>query len=345
MRKYFLKRLCFIPLTLFGVTLLVFALTRMVPGGPLEQALMQAQLGNTEGRATTRTGVGQAALSEEQIEQLRSYYGLDKPWYAAYASWLGKITRGDLGESTRYNEPVAGLIAARLPISAFYGILTLLITYGVCVPLGVLKAIRHRSALDKGTSAILLLGYSLPSYVIGSLLVVLLATRGGMFPSGGFVGPNFDELSAWGKVVDLAWHAVLPMSCYLMGGLAMLTMVVKNSTIEVLAADFMRTAAAKGMPSRKALFRHALRNALIPLATNFGQNITLFVSGSFFIETLFDIDGFGLLGYTATLERDYPVVMAILLIGALLMLVGNVISDLLVAAVDPRVSFERNANG
>jgi microcin C transport system permease protein len=144
----------------------------------------------------------------------------------------------------------------------------------------------------------------------------------------------------WGKAVDLMWHSFLPLVCYLLGSFAFLTFVVKNSTIETLAADYMRTATAKGLPSRKALFRHGLRNSLIPLATNFGQNLTLFISGSFFIETLFDIDGFGLLGYTATVERDYPVVMGILLIGALLLLIGNIISDLLVVMVDPRVRFE-----
>lgn len=340
MRRYFLKRLMWVPLTLLGVTLVVFALTRLVPGGPLEQVLMEARMGQAGESRVSRNSVSQAALSEEQLAQLRQYYGLNDPWPLAYVKWLGKVLQGDLGESTRYNEPVIDMIAQRLPISAFYGIVTLIITYGLCVPLGVLKAIRHQTALDKSTSAVLLLGYSIPSYVLGSLLVVFLAARMGWFPTGGFVSMDFENLSTWGKVMDLAHHAVLPLICYLLGSFAFLTFIVKNSTIEVLATDYMRTAAAKGLPTRTALFRHALRNSLIPLATNFGQNLTLFVSGSFFIETLFDINGFGLLGYTATLERDYPVVMGILLIGALLLLLGNLLSDLLVVLVDPRVRFE-----
>ena len=344
MQRYFLKRLAFVPLTLLGVTLLVFALTRLVPGGPLERVMMEARMGPTSERAS-RMNASQAALSDEQLAQLREYYGLNDPWYAAYVKWLSRVVRGDLGESTRYNEPVAQLIAERLPISAFYGIVTLIITYGLCVPLGVLKAIRQGSALDKGSSAVLLLGYAVPSYVLGSLLVVFLAARTGWFPTGGFVSLHFDDLSLTGKVFDLLHHAVLPLICYLLGSFAFLTFVVKNSTTEALAADYMRTATAKGLTSRAALWRHALRNSLIPLATNFGQNLTLFISGSFFIETLFDIDGFGLLGYTATVERDYPVVMGILLIGALLLLLGNILSDLMVALVDPRVKFEEAGNG
>jgi microcin C transport system permease protein len=340
-RSYFLKRLAFIPLTLLGVTLIVFALTRLVPGGPLERVMMEARMGHGDEHGASRSTHSEAALSDEQIAQLKTYYGLDKPWYLAYAAWLGKIVQGDLGESYRYNEPVWGLIAARLPISAYYGIITLILTYGICVPLGVLKAIRQGSALDKSSSAVLLLGYSIPSYVLGSLLVVLLAARTGWFPTGGFVSNNFDELTAWGKTIDLLRHSILPLFCYLIGSLAFLTAIVKNSTIDVLAADYMRTAAAKGLPTKSALFKHALRNALIPLATNFGQNLTLLISGSFFIETLFDIDGFGLLGYSATVDRDYPVVMGILLIGALLLLVGNLISDLMVMMVDPRVRFEK----
>lgn len=344
MRAYFLKRLAFIPLTLFGVTLIVFMLTRLVPGGPMERVMMEARMGGGSERGAARSTQpqqSQAALSDEQLSQLKAYYGLDKPWYQAYALWVGKIIRGDLGESYRYNEPVASLIASRLPVSAFYGIITLILTYGICVPLGVLKALRHKSLLDKGSSVILLLGYSIPNYVLGSFLVVLLAARTGWFPTGGFVGANFDSLDAWGKILDLLHHSVLPLICYLIGSLAFLTAIVKNSTIEVLAADYMRTAVAKGLSARAALFKHALRNALIPLATNFGQNLTLLVSGSFFIETLFDIDGFGLLGYSATLDRDYPVVMGILLVGALLLLLGNLISDLLVMLVDPRVRFEK----
>jgi len=345
-RRYFLKRLVFIPITLLGVTLVVFALTRLVPGGPLERILMQARMNDFQDRASKTTAASQSSLSDAQLAQLKAYYGLDKPWYEAYAQWLGHVLQGDLGQSYRYNEPVWDLIAARLPISAFYGVMTLLITYGICIPLGVIQAIRDKGVLDKASSAVLLLGYAIPNYVIGSLLVVLLAARTGWFPVGGFVGSDFDSLSFLGKMADLFWHAALPLFCYVIGSLAFLTSIIKNTTIEVLAADYMRTATAKGLPTKSVLFRHALRNSLIPLATNFGQNLALLVSGSLLVEKLFDIDGFGLLSYSATLDRDYPVVMGILLVSSLLLLVGNVLSDLLVMLVDPRVRFEKgDANG
>ena len=301
---------------------------------------MEARFARNQESRATKSPTSTAALSDEQLAQLKAYYGFDKPWYAAYAQWLGQVVKGNLGESYRYNEPVLKLIAERLPVSAFYGLLTLIITYGLCVPLGVLQAIHYKKPLDTVSSGILLMGYAIPNYVLGSFLVVFLAARAGFFPTGGFVGPNFDELTFIGKIADLLHHAVLPLLCYLIGSFAFLTQVVKNSTLETLSADYMRSAAAKGTSSRYALFTHALRNSLIPLATNFGQNLTLFVSGSFLVETIFDIDGFGLLGYASTIDRDYPVVMGVLLIGALLLMVGNLISDLLVMAVDPRVRFD-----
>jgi len=310
----------------------------------MEAKFAQQNLSGASATSNQRNA-SEAALSEDQLNQLKEYYGFDKPWPIAYVQWLGNVLRGDLGESYRYNEPVLSLILERIPISAFYGIITLIITYSLCVPLGVLQAIRHKQPLDLISSGILLLGYAIPNYVLGSFLVVFCAARTGWFPSGGFVGPMFDELTLWGKVVDILHHAALPLICYLIGSFAFLTFIVKNSTLETLSSDYMRTAAAKGMRSKKALFAHGLRNSLIPLATNFGQNLTLFISGSFLIETIFDIDGFGLLGYTSTLDRDYPVVMGVLLIGALLLTLGNLISDLLVMWVDPRVRFDEAKGG
>jgi microcin C transport system permease protein len=343
MREYFLKRLWFIPITLIGVTLIVFAITRLVPGGPLEHALQEARFASINSSHTSRSvsPTNAAALSDEQLAQLKAYYGLDKPWYLAYLQWLGQVCRGDLGRSLRYGDSVWAMIAQRIPISAFYGIITLILTYGLCIPIGVGKALGHKGLWDRLSSGVLLVGYSLPSYVIGSLLVVFLAARAGWFPTGGFVGADFDSLGVWEKCVDLLWHSVLPLICYLLGSLTFLSYLIKNTTLDTFSADYMRTAVAKGARPARTLISHALRNSLIPLAPNFGQNLTLLISGSFFIETIFDIDGFGLLGYTSTLDRDYPVVMGVLLVGAVLLIVGNVISDMLVAWVDPRVRFEK----
>ncbi len=339
MRDYFIRRSLLIVPTLFGITLLVFMVTRFVPGGPLERAIMEAQQASLTSGAQRNTGQGMA-LSAEQLQQLREYYGFDKPWYQSYVLWAGKVLTGDLGTSYRYNEPVWDVIKERFPISLFYGLTSLVITYLVCIPLGVVKAISHRSTMDNVTSVIVFAGYAVPGYVLGALLLLFFAVQNDWFPMGGFTSYDFADLSPGHKVLDVLHHAVLPLACYLVGSFAVTTMLMKNNLMDNLAADYVRTAVAKGVPFRRAVTDHALRNSLIPIATTFGQNITLLVGGSFLIETIFDIDGFGLLGLTSIFDRDYPVVMGIVLLASLLLLVGNILSDILVALVDPRVRFQ-----
>jgi microcin C transport system permease protein len=284
-------------------------------------------------------GAQGSSLSADQIAQLNVYYGFDQPWPVAYVRWLGKVATGDLGSSYLYNEPVLDLIAQRFPISLFYGGITLLLTFGVSIPLGILKAIRHNTWIDTASSVLIFIGYAVPGYILAALLLVFFAAKLGWFPMGGFVGPNFSDLSIVGKIGDLLHHGVLPLTCYLVGSFAFATLLMKNHLLDNLAADYMRTAVAKGVDGRKAVLTHALRNSLIPLATAFGQSVTLLVFGSFLIETIFDIDGIGLLGYTSVLNRDYPVVMGELLVTSLVVLAGNILSDALVAAIDPRVKF------
>lgn len=341
MRDYFLRRLLLIPPTLLGITILVFAITRLVPGGPLERAIMAAQQVTAEAGVSSQNTAGQSmALSSDQLEQLKKYYGFDKPLLVSYVDWVGKVIRGNLGTSYRYNEPVWDVIKSRFPVSLYYGIITLIITYTVCIPLGVLKAIRHKTMVDNVTSILIFVGYAIPGYALGSLLLLYFSVKLEWFPMGHFVSFSYDHLSVWGKVKDLVSHSVLPLACYLVGSFALVTLLLKNHLMDNLASDYIRTAIAKGVPFHQAVIKHALRNSLIPIATTFGQNITLLVSGSFLIETIFDINGFGLLGLTAILNRDYPVVMGIVLLASLLLLVGNIISDFLVALVDPRVRFQ-----
>ena len=338
MRAYFLRRLLLIPPTLLGLTLIVFFITRLAPGGPLEQALMQAQQTSLEHGAGRTAGQGMA-LSTDQIDQLKHYYGFDKPWYIAYVQWLGKVAQGDLGTSFRYNEPVWDLIRERFPISIFYGLTTLVITYTVCVPLGVLKAIKHRTWVDTGSSVLIFAGYAVPGYVLGALLLVIFSARLRWFPMSGFESEGFANLSFTDKIGDIVHHSILPLCCYLIGSFAFVTLLLKNQLMDTLASDYMRTVVAKGVPYRRAVLGHAFRNSIIPLATDFGQNLALFFTGSFLIEHIFDINGFGLLGYTSILDRDYPVVMGILLLSSLLLLLGNLVSDVLVALADPRIRF------
>ena len=259
---------------------------------------------------------------------------------ASYVDWLGKVVRGDLGNSYRYNEPVWDVIQDRFPVSMYYGLVTLIITYIVCIPLGVLKAIKHRTLVDNFTSILIFVGYAIPGYALGSLLLLYFSVRLEWFPMGGFISLSFEEKTAFGKVSDVINHSVLPLICYLVGSFALVTLLLKNHLMDNLASDYIRTAIAKGVSFRQSVTKHAMRNSLIPIATTFGQNIVLLVSGSFLIETIFDIDGFGLLGLTAILDRDYPVVMGVVLLASFLLLIGNIISDVLVALVDPRIRFQ-----
>jgi microcin C transport system permease protein len=343
MTSYFLRRLLLIIPTFIGITLMVFVITRFVPGGPIERALMEAQMGGD--RVSMQSDYarrGGSVLSEVQLQQLREYYGFDKPVLTSYLVWVRKVLVLDLGYSTRYNEPVWQTIRDRLPVSVFYGLATMVLTYAFCIPLGMVKAIRHGSAVDHLTSVFIFVGYAVPGFVVGILLLILFASTWEIFPLGGFVSENFDELGVFGKIGDLFYHAALPLLAYLLGSFAVMTFMMKNSLLENLSADYIRTAMAKGLPFSRAVFGHALRNSMIPVATTFGENISFFLTGSFLIEKVFNIDGFGLLGYESLVQRDYPVVMGILAIGAFLYLLGNILSDICVALVDPRVKFEKS---
>ena len=340
MRDYFFRRFLLVPPTLLGVTIIVFAITRLVPGGPLERAIMETQQLNTATGISTSIAGQNMALSDAQLQKLREYYGFDKPILVSYYDWVLRVIQGDLGSSYRYYEPVWDVIRSRFPVSLYYGLVTLVITYLVCIPLGVVKAIKHRTVIDNVSSMLIFVGYAIPGYALGSLLLLYFSVQLEWFPMGGFVSYSFEEKDLIGKTLDIINHSVLPLICYLVGSFALVTLLLKNHLMDNLAADYMRTAIAKGVPFRKAVTHHAMRNSLIPIATTFGQNITLLVSGSFLIETIFDIDGFGLLGLTAILDRDYPVVMGVVLIASLLLLIGNIVSDLLVALVDPRIRFQ-----
>ena len=341
MTSYFVRRFLLIIPTFIGISLLVFTLTRLVPGGPIERMLNQAAMarqGQSAGMHSTG-GIGASTLSAEQLKELEAYYGFDKPIVVSYWDWLSRVVRLDLGTSTRYTEPVWGLIKSRFPISIFYGLTTLILTYGVCIPLGVVKAIRHKTVFDNVSSAVVFFGYALPAYVVGIALMTLFAYRLEWFPLGGFISDDFADMTTWQKVRDVVSHAALPLVSYVAGSFALTTFMMKNSLMDNLAADYVRTAIAKGLTFRAAIFTHALRNSLIPVATSFGNNISLILTGSFLIEKIFDIDGFGLLGYESLVERDYPVVMGILVISSLLFLIGNILSDMCVAFIDPRVKF------
>jgi microcin C transport system permease protein len=340
MLRYFGRRLLLILPTFLGITVLVFGITRLVPGGPVERYIQSYQLGQ-EGTKNSPANKGGQRLSDAQIEKLRQYYGFDKPVLESYVDWLGKFVRLDFGKSTRYGDPVLETIVKRIPISLWFGLTALLLTYLISIPLGVSKALRHQSLYDNATSAVLFVGFALPGFVVGILGLWVFSAQLGWFPLGGFESEGFADLGLWDQIGDRVSHMTLPLVAYVVGDFAVLTMVMKNNLMENLAADYVRTAVAKGRPFRSALWRHAFRNSLIPIASGFGGIVLVFFSGSFLIEQIFNIRGMGLLGYSALMDQDYPMVMGIISITALASLVGNILGDLFVSLVDPRVAYGR----
>ena len=343
MTAYFLRRFLLIIPTFLGITVAVFVIMQFVPGGPVERRIMQIQQAAAQGgRGIGAAARGSTALPEDAIEQIRAYYGFDKPIPQRYALWLWKVLHLDLGTSYIYQDPVWDVIRSRFPVSIFLGLTGFLLSYFICIPLGVIKAVRHGSKFDVGSSALVFAGYAVPGWALGTALLVLFG--GGsfwsLFPLGGFRPDNWDYLSAWGKVTAQIHYMCLPVVCYMVGSFATLTILSKNSLMENLGQDYVRTAFAKGLSERRVIFMHALRNSLIPLVTGLGNVISLILAGSFLIERVFNIDGMGYLGYTAILQRDYPVALGILVIDSLLMLVGNILSDMIYAVVDPRIRFK-----
>lgn len=344
LRDYFIRRLLLMIPTLIGVTVLVFFLCQFVPGGPIDQYRMQIASGQMSETGSSGGSNGSMAstqnISEKNLQSLKEYYGFDKPLPQRYLEYLGNLLKLDLGTSFRFSVPVTEVIKGRLPVSIYYGLITTILTYAFCIPLGLLKAIRHKTWVDNSTSILVFIGYGIPNFALGAVLLTFLSAKLGWFPLGGFKSQNFDSFSTWGQIIDLVHHSILPLICYMIGSFAFLTMLMKNSLMENMSADYVKTALANGLTWRRAVFVHALRNSLIPLATSFGNNIALILTGSLLIERVFNIQGMGLLFFEAIQARDYPVVMGLTVIGAALLVLGNLLSDVCVATVDPRVRFK-----
>lgn len=340
LRTYVVRRLLLMLPTLIGVTFVVFLLTQFVPGGPIEQLRMKMAGGGEGGEVSGGGGGGQhTEIPEAQLAILKEYYGFDKPVIVRYGLYMKNLATLNLGESQRYLQPVAELIASRMPVSLYLGLITTILLYTVCVPLGILKALKHRTFVDNATSALIFIGYSVPGYALGAVLLVTFAVKMDMFPLSGFVSTNWDQLNGLDKMKDLFNHTFLPLICLTIGSFAFMTMLMKNSLMENMSADYVKTALAKGLTWKRAVFVHALRNSLIPIATSVGSNIGVLIAGFLLVERVFGIPGMGLLFFDAMQARDYPVVMGLTVVSAILLLVGNLISDLTVAFVDPRVRF------
>ena len=415
--------------TFLGSTILVFIILQMAPGGPIEQIMLQMQMGGamgTEGgggAASSTTSQGMS-LPPEAMKELKRFYGFDKPIYQRYLIWLGVwpreikhrnfiipfnnnsyekrvgkkdgkvwnvdvvvagnnklevkeknskkkstwhakvdevdesgnlksvifqkefsgILTGNLGKSYTYLQPVTEVMKPRFKISLFFGLTGILISYLICIPLGIKKALNHGSVFDFGSSVAIFIAYSVPGWALGGVLLVLFG--GGsfldVFPLGGFRSPSeiWDTLTPFQKIADQVYHMILPIIAWTIGSFATMTVLMKNSLMENLSQDYIRTAFAKGLSEKRVIWLHAMRNSLIPIASGIGHILGVVIAGSYFIERMFNIDGFGRLAYEAILSRDYPITLGFLVIVVIIRLIGNIISDLALALVDPRIRFK-----
>lgn len=323
--------------TLIGITMICFLLTNFIPGGPVEEMVSRVRAaGSQRGMDASRS------ITEDEIQNIKAYYGFDKPVHIRYLKWLGNVVRLDLGTSYSYEKPVLKVIASKFPISLFFGITSFFLSYLVCIPLGMMKAIKNNSAFDTISSVIIFIGYVMPGYALGIFLIIFLG--GGSFldwfPISGIVSDNYETLSIGGKILDFLYHMVLPLTCYMASEFAFLTLLMKNSLMEEIKKDYMRTAIVKGSSFNTAVWKHAFRNSLIPLATHLSDIFTVMFAGALLIEKVFDIDGMGLLVYNSMVGRDYNVVMGIILLSSLMVLLGRLFSDILYVVVDPRIKFQ-----
>lgn len=342
---YVLKRVLLMIPTLFGILLITFAVIQFVPGGPVEQLIRQMQHrgGGEAAGATSTLYRGDSGLDSERIEKLKALYGFDKPAHERFFEMLRNYLTFNLGDSYFHHQSVMSLVVSKLPVSISLGLWTFFLTYLISIPLGIAKAVRDGSPFDVVTSTIILVGYAIPGFMLGIALLVLFG--GGsfwdVFPLRGIVSDNWHELSLWGKITDYLWHMTLPIIASVVGSFAVMTMLTKNSFLEEIRKQYVLTARSKGLSERAVLYKHVFRNALIPLITGFpGAFIGAFFTGSLLIETIFSLDGLGLLSYESVLKRDYPVVMGTLYLYTLLGFLAKLLSDLSYVWVDPRIQFE-----
>lgn len=370
MAAYILRRLLlFIP-TMVGIMLVSFAVIQFAPGGPVERVI--AQLTGTDVAATSRIGGssggdlgsgsnsqsqagsgadltaskyrGAQGLDPEFIKRLEEQFGFDKPAHERFLLMMGNYLRFDFGTSYFRDISVIDLIIEKMPVSISLGLWMTLLSYGISIPLGIAKAVRDGTRFDVWTSAIVIVGYAIPGFLFAVLLIVLFSggTFFDWFPLRGLTSENWEELSFWGKIVDYFWHLALPLISMALGAFATTTLLTKNSFLDEIRKHYVITARSKGLGEREVLYGHVFRNAMLIIVAGFpGAFIGAFFAGSLLIETIFSLDGLGLLSFESIVNRDYPVVFATLYIFSLLGLVINLISDLTYTWIDPRIDFER----
>jgi microcin C transport system permease protein len=367
MYKYIFKRFLLIFPTLFGVILINFAIIQAAPGGPVEQAIAKIK-GTDQGFNDRFTSAGKDFVSNnnqfsanssggsdlkyrgaqgidpEVLAKIEQIYGFDKPVEERLWIMLSKLVRLEFDKSFYKDKDVIQLVIEKLPVSISLGLWTTLLVYLISIPLGIKKAVRDGSRFDISSSFIIIIGYAIPSFLFGILLIVLFA--GGsfwsVFPLKGLVSENFDSLVWYEQILDYLWHIALPVTAMVIGGFASLTMLCKNSFMEEISKQYVITARAKGCSENKVLYGHVFRNAMLIIIAGFPSAfVGILFTGAFLIEVIFSLDGLGLLAFESTISRDYPVMFGSLFIFTLLGLIMNLIGDIVYVLVDPRIDFEK----
>ena len=377
MTSYLIRRFLLMFPTLIGIVTITFMIIQFVPGGPIDQmkSLLRghsASMTEAGGGAQKMLSIKQSEIDDTNLEQLKKIYNLDRPlweryirtflWYSpknleeSFAdrfinrnNWEGFLVF-KFGDSFYRNKSVLELIKEKLPVSASLGVTSFFITYITCIILGISKAVRHETQYDTVTSLIVLVGYSIPGFVMGIFMIVFLGPGDGaiihLIPLSGLTSagtPGYEDWSTLKKIGDYLRHLAAPLFCFILGGFATLTMLTKNAILEETQKQYVLTARAKGLPEKIVLFKHILKNALIPLVTGFPSAfLAMFFAGSLLIEQIFTLDGLGLLSYQAVIQRDYPIVLGTLFIFSLMGLIGQLLTDMTYVLIDRRISFDES---
>ena len=354
MGRYILRRLLLIMPTLFGIMVINFVIVQFAPGGPVEQAIVQAQGLNISttasvsaptsmGPSSQSSYTGSEGLDPEFVARMEKAFGFDKPPHERFFRMLWNYMRLDFGESYFQNRAVFDLVVERLPVSVSLGLWSLILIYGISIPLGMAKAVRHGTGFDIWSSAVVFVAYAIPGFLFAVMLIILFAggTYLDWFPMRDMFSENFNDLTLFGKVCDYLWHLALPLTALTIGGFATLTMLTKNSFLEEINKQFVLTARSKGLTERRVMFAHVFRNAMLIVIAGFpAAFVGLLFTGALLIEVIFSIDGIGLLGYEAVVKRDYPIFFGTLFCFTLIGLVMQLIGDIVYTIVDPRIDFE-----
>ncbi len=354
MGRYVIRRLLLILPTLFGIMVINFVLVQFAPGGPVEQAIVQAQgldisttasvsAPTSMGPSSQSSYTGSEGLDPAFVARMEEAFGFDKPPLERFFLMLWNYVRLDFGESYFQNRTVFDLVVERLPVSVSLGLWSLLLIYGVSIPLGMAKAVRDGTAFDVWSSAVVFVAYAIPGFLFAVVLIILFAggTYLDWFPMRGMVSEHFGDLTPFGKVRDYFWHLALPLTALTIGGFATLTMLTKNSFLEEINKQFVLTARSKGLTEQRVMFGHVFRNAILIVIAGFpAAFVSLLFTGALLIEVIFSIDGIGLLGYEAVVKRDYPIFFGTLFVFTLIGLVMQLIGDIVYTIVDPRIDFE-----